>query len=63
MAEEISIFGRGDNICKGIELKRKGRAFNFEKTVKEKQVIQDMDEKKAGLNHSGSCRALFKKQW
>lgn len=45
----------------GAEGKRK--SFNFEQNVKEKQVIQDMDEKKAGLDHSGPCRALFKKLW
>lgn len=37
-------------------------ASNFEKNVEEKEVIQDMDEKKAVLDDMGPCTALLKKQ-
>lgn len=53
----------GLTCAKALNWKEKEGAYNFEKNVKEKEVIQDMDEKKPGLDHTGPCRALLKKQW
>lgn len=53
----------GVTCAKALSLWEKEGAYHFEKNIKQKEVIQDMDEKKAGLDHTGLYRAWFKKQW
>lgn len=49
--------------AKAVSWREKEGASNFEKNLEEKEVIQDMDEKKAVLGDTGPYRALLKKQW